>query len=256
MDLTAVGIQHNDGRGPLNLEFVHQGGVRGLDLNRDKVIIHELDDLVVRVRNRTHLLATDSLGIEKVQENRLFRLSGVVLGLGQVVQPANIQGHRDWQRVAVIPILIPFAALSLTELTGSWKGWKNAGLVGAMILLTAWAASPHNEYTVEMMKVDYDSVYNIHYVGPLKKLVDNKEWNQAALLLEDFIDRYEPRALKNIKPSFRCKNSQEAEVFAFFSWIHSIHSQILIPTGDTDAAAVEERVSQRLKEAGDISLYR
>jgi hypothetical protein len=40
-------------------------------------------------------LATDSLRIEKVQENGLFRLSGVFLGLGQVIQPANIQGHSD-----------------------------------------------------------------------------------------------------------------------------------------------------------------
>jgi hypothetical protein len=47
-------------------------------------------------------LATDSLGIEKIQENRLFRLSGVVLGLGEIIQPADIQGHgecllsQDW----------------------------------------------------------------------------------------------------------------------------------------------------------------
>jgi hypothetical protein len=40
-------------------------------------------------------LATDSLGIEKVQENGLFRQPSVFLGLGQVIQPANIQGHRD-----------------------------------------------------------------------------------------------------------------------------------------------------------------
>jgi hypothetical protein len=59
-------------------------------------MIHELDDLVVGVRNRTHLLATDSLGIEKVQENGLFRLSGVVFGLGQVIQPADLQGHGDF----------------------------------------------------------------------------------------------------------------------------------------------------------------
>jgi hypothetical protein len=50
-------------------------------------------------------LATRSLGIEKIQENGLFRLSGVVLGLGQIIQPADIQGHgnclldRDWGRL-------------------------------------------------------------------------------------------------------------------------------------------------------------
>jgi hypothetical protein len=45
------------------------------------------------------------LGIEKIQQNRLFRLSGVVLGFGQIIQPADIQGHgncllsRDWGRL-------------------------------------------------------------------------------------------------------------------------------------------------------------
>ena len=72
MDLVAVGIQDDDGGRPGHLELVHQGGVRDLDLDRDEVIIHELDNLVVRVRNRTHLLATDSLGVEKIQGTGLF----------------------------------------------------------------------------------------------------------------------------------------------------------------------------------------
>jgi hypothetical protein len=41
-------------------------------------------------------LATDSLGIEKIQENGLFRLSGVFLGLSQVIEPADIQGHGNF----------------------------------------------------------------------------------------------------------------------------------------------------------------
>jgi hypothetical protein len=41
-------------------------------------------------------LTTDSLGIEKVQENGLFRLPGGVLGFGQVIQPTDIQGHNNF----------------------------------------------------------------------------------------------------------------------------------------------------------------
>jgi hypothetical protein len=83
--------------------------------------------------------------------------------------------------------------------------------------------------------------------------VDNKEWKKAAVLLEDFIDRYEPRTLKNIKPFFKCSRMKEAEIYLFFSWIHSIHSQILVPTGDSKSATSEEQISSRLKEAGSIN---
>jgi hypothetical protein len=41
-------------------------------------------------------LATRSLGIEEIQENGLFRLAGVVPGFGQIIQPADIQGHGDF----------------------------------------------------------------------------------------------------------------------------------------------------------------
>ena len=156
-------------------------------------------------------------------------------------------------RVALIPVLLPFAALTITELTGSWRGWKNIIIMVGLVILTAWSASPDNEYTVGMALVDYDTIYNMHYVEPLKKLVDNKEWKKAAVLLEDYIDRYEPRALKNVKPFFKCTRIKEAEVYLFFSWIHSIHSQILLPIGDTKSATSEEQISSRLKEAGSIN---
>jgi 4-amino-4-deoxy-L-arabinose transferase-like glycosyltransferase len=155
-------------------------------------------------------------------------------------------------RVALIPVLLPFAALTITELTGSWRGWRNVIIMVGLVILTTWSASPNNEYTVGMLKVDYDSIYDMHYVEPLKKLVDNREWKKAAVLLEDFIDRYEPRTLRNIKPFFRCTRIKEAEVYLFFSWIHSIHSQILVPTGDSKSVTSEAQISSRLKEAGSI----
>jgi hypothetical protein len=39
------------------------------------------------------LLAADSLGIKKVKQYGLFRLFGDLLGLGQIIQPTDIQGH-------------------------------------------------------------------------------------------------------------------------------------------------------------------
>jgi hypothetical protein len=42
------------------------------------------------------LLTAGSLGIEKVQENGLFRLPGSLLGFGQIIQPTDIQGHDNF----------------------------------------------------------------------------------------------------------------------------------------------------------------
>jgi hypothetical protein len=39
------------------------------------------------------LLATDSLGIEKVQEHGFFGLPSGFLGLSQIIQPTDIQSH-------------------------------------------------------------------------------------------------------------------------------------------------------------------
>ena len=69
-DFVAIRIQDDDGGSPFHLKLRHQGSVGNLNLDRDKIIIHELDNLVVRVRNCTHLLATDSLGVEKIQQYR------------------------------------------------------------------------------------------------------------------------------------------------------------------------------------------
>lgn len=156
-------------------------------------------------------------------------------------------------RVALIPVLLPFAALTLTELTGSWKGWKNFIILTGLMILTALSSSPNNANTVEMLEVDYHSIYEMHYMQPLKTLVDNREWKKAAVLLEDFINTYEPRSLKNSKPFYKCTMSREAEVYSYFSWIHSIYSQILVPTGDTKSAAEEEQISSRLKVAGNMT---
>ena len=61
----------------------------GFDLYRDKVQGNKLGHLLVGVRNRTHMLAAQSLGVKKIQENGLIRSSAVSWPLGQIVQPAE-----------------------------------------------------------------------------------------------------------------------------------------------------------------------
>jgi hypothetical protein len=64
-----------------------------LELHRDKVQGQKLGHALVRVRNRTQLLAAQSLGIVKIQQDRFIDLTGGFLGLGQIVQPANFYRH-------------------------------------------------------------------------------------------------------------------------------------------------------------------
>jgi hypothetical protein len=60
------------------------------------------------VRNCTHLLAAGSFGVEKIQQDGLVRLPGGLLGLGQIIQPTDTQGHNHI--LLCKPGLTPFVA--------------------------------------------------------------------------------------------------------------------------------------------------
>jgi len=104
--------QHQQGGSPAHRKPLHHGGVGGFDLYRDKVQGNKLGHLLVGVRNRTHLLAAQSLGVKKIQENRLIDLACDFLTLGQIVQPADLQCHlclllqgrpAPWGRPGILP---------------------------------------------------------------------------------------------------------------------------------------------------------
>src|SRR3974390_3629069 len=92
--LLAVRVQNQDGGGPGDVVFPHQILIGGFHLHRHKVKIHELSYTFVRVRHGTHLLAANSLGVEKVQEDWLLEPFSGLLSLRQTVQPAYVHGHK------------------------------------------------------------------------------------------------------------------------------------------------------------------
>jgi hypothetical protein len=49
--------------------------------------------MLIGIRNRTHLLAAQSLRIVKIQQNWFIDPPGGFLGPGQIVQPAYLYGH-------------------------------------------------------------------------------------------------------------------------------------------------------------------
>jgi hypothetical protein len=71
MFFTAL-VQHDDSRRPGNVKIAGQRlGVKK-DLHRNEVLVHISNDLGVGVRNRTHLLAADSAGVKKIQQDIFF----------------------------------------------------------------------------------------------------------------------------------------------------------------------------------------
>ena len=60
-----VGIQDDEGRGPLKVELFRQRRI-GSHLEGNKVLSDEFDHFGVGVRNRTQLLAANSMGVEKI----------------------------------------------------------------------------------------------------------------------------------------------------------------------------------------------
>jgi hypothetical protein len=62
-----------------------------LHLDRDKIQVDETANAFRRVRNCTHFLAAQSLGVEKIQENGLIGFSGGILGQSQVLSPTDLQ---------------------------------------------------------------------------------------------------------------------------------------------------------------------
>ena len=72
MVLLTIIIEHHQGGGPGDLEIRGEGfGIR-LHLQWDHLLADEFAHFGIRVRNRTHLLTTNSARAEKIEEDRLL----------------------------------------------------------------------------------------------------------------------------------------------------------------------------------------
>jgi hypothetical protein len=153
-------------------------------------------------------------------------------------------------RVSLVPVMVPFAGLTIVELIrGNWKRWEKPVLIAGIILLFLWANSPRNEYTVKIFRNDYGTVYTIHYADSMQEAVSRQDWNNAAGLLNQFFDRYEPAWIKDLTLPYRPKNLNEQETIAFFAWLHETRFQLLSNAGEQDEASQEETTAKKLKTA-------
>jgi 4-amino-4-deoxy-L-arabinose transferase-like glycosyltransferase len=151
-------------------------------------------------------------------------------------------------RIIFVPVLIPFAALTIIELAGSWKGWKNYGIVLALVVLGYWASTTGSATVSKITKNDYSGIWSSHYAGSIKNQLDRQQWDTVAIALSDFLSRYEPKTIAGAPATYRCENKNESEIFDYFSMMHANLSRIYNNISAGDKARSEDEISVRLKE--------
>ena len=154
-------------------------------------------------------------------------------------------------RIPFAVVLIPFAALSVSELFSTWSGKKNWLLLLGTGILAYWSYLPRDINTVRLNRQDYETVYIIHYSDSLKADNRRQDWKKFIVRLDDYIHRYQPSGILDKKDYYKCKNDKESGIFTFFSFIHQIKSQALFYNGDTIGARIENTLALKLKNATD-----
>ncbi|MCX6279221.1 MAG: glycosyltransferase family 39 protein [Bacteroidetes bacterium] len=154
-------------------------------------------------------------------------------------------------RIVFAVVLIPFAAYTIAELFTSWKGWKNIAILASIVIISFWTSQPRNEQTVRIAKLDYAVMLGVHYSDRIQTSVNDKNWKETSRLFDDYITKYQPEAIDNIKPFYRCQDRNEADIWSYFSLIHERRATVFNLEGDTINAKKEADISQKLKEAAN-----
>ena len=149
-------------------------------------------------------------------------------------------------------VLIPFAALTVAELFTAWKGRKNIVLLCAVIGIGLWTSAPRNELTKGVEIRDYAVIFRIHFENRIQKEINSKDWNKAAVLYDEYIKQYQPDEITNMKPFYRCKNRNEAEICSFFALLHEWRSKVLQMAADSVNAKREADFALNLKNASGL----
>ena len=154
-------------------------------------------------------------------------------------------------RIIFVPVLIPFAALTVTELLGTWKGWKNYVIILALLILGFWAATPGSEKVSKITKNDYAGIWGVHFARNINARLANQQWDTVAASLRDFLSLYEPGEIKNAKPTYLCRDRNESEVFSYFSMMHSNLSSLYYNMKDSANVRPEREIAEKLKNIAD-----
>jgi hypothetical protein len=150
-------------------------------------------------------------------------------------------------RIVLVPVLIPFAALTVTELLSTWKGWKNYLIVLAVLGLGYWSSTTGNKPVSELSRNDYSGIWTAYYADKVKKEIEQNQIREVASGLQDYFDRYQPKTISEASPAYRCKDLNESDVFLYFSEMHSRFVNVYLNLRDSTNARKQKEISENLK---------
>jgi hypothetical protein len=150
-------------------------------------------------------------------------------------------------RIIFVPVMIPFAAYTVSELFGRWDGRKNYLLVMALLILGYWAATTGDEKVYRISRNDYAGIWAVHYGTSMKRRIEQQKWDSVAASLSDFLRKYEPGDIASLTPSYRTSDSNEKEIVGFFATMHSNLSVIYSNLKDLPNSEAEHEIGEKLK---------
>jgi 4-amino-4-deoxy-L-arabinose transferase-like glycosyltransferase len=152
-------------------------------------------------------------------------------------------------RIVFAGILIPFAAFSVSEFFGSWNGRKNWIMLACIAVLIFWCAQPSEDKVSRINKNDYSFLWTIHYFPEISKEAKAQHFAKTEFMFRDFINRYEPGYIRNLKSYYHCRNKDEAEIFGFFADLHGNLGGLYNYVGQKNSGEREMEFANRLKKA-------
>ncbi len=155
-------------------------------------------------------------------------------------------------RIVFTGVLIPFAAYSVAELFGRWKGWTNWVMIAGIAILGFWCSGPSTDEVSTVGKSDYMVFWTIHYFPEISQASKTGHFVKTEAMFRDFIARYEPGYLRDLPPYYHCKTKDESEIFGFFADVHGNLSGLYNFVGKRDSGQREADITTRLKTAAGL----
>lgn len=154
-------------------------------------------------------------------------------------------------RVALMALLIPFAALTVVQITkwlGNGKRLFAIVAIAAVILLSWWTMRPLTQERHLIRPVDYLVAYDTYYIPLVQEALKKKDWRRGAEILAESL-RYEPAAVQQMGSSRPAGNPEEAHLASSYARVHQMYALVLQKTGRANAALKENRRAAELRQA-------
>ena len=171
----------------------------------------------------------------------------VFVALGTLVLALPLSRYR----VELMALLIPFAALTVVQIT-IWLENKKRLLaifaISMLILVSCWTMRPFPVKCLLIRSVDYLAALEIYYIPQEQAALRNKDWQRGAEVLAKSL-RYQPAVVQQIGASHPPRTSTEARLASYYAQIHQDYALALEMTGQKEAATKEKRRAAELRQA-------